>query len=228
MRSSAGRFTDPATLARKLQRLPAAHPMRDVVVLRTRCPRAQSHAARACCIGSLLDLAAHSVARGMPDAIALFESGAVYRAKAISADNLPEERHHALGGLLVTGAVAAFVRGATSFQAPRLTSSPPKGSEGWSRRSASSGPSACRAISLQGRAGNRSRRSCTQVAALRSSSVASGSAGVGEIHPNRRRRRGTSTPTRSPRSRSTSRGAHRRRARADHATRTLTSLPGRP
>jgi phenylalanyl-tRNA synthetase beta chain len=57
-------------------------------------------------VGSLLDVAARNRARGA-DRIALFESGAVYRAKRITAEDLADERHH-LGTLL-----GGPVRGAT-------------------------------------------------------------------------------------------------------------------
>ncbi|HEX3801687.1 MAG TPA: phenylalanine--tRNA ligase subunit beta [Solirubrobacteraceae bacterium] len=49
-------------------------------------------------LGSLLDVAARNRARGAT-AISLFESGAVYRSKALNAENLAEEPHH-LGALL--------------------------------------------------------------------------------------------------------------------------------
>ncbi len=49
-------------------------------------------------LGSLLDVAQRNRARGV-ETIALFESGAVYRAKHISAESLPEEPHH-LGAIL--------------------------------------------------------------------------------------------------------------------------------
>ncbi|HWD70399.1 MAG TPA: phenylalanine--tRNA ligase subunit beta [Solirubrobacteraceae bacterium] len=55
-------------------------------------------------LGSLLDVAARNRARGA-DAIAIFESGAVYRAESVSADALPEEPHHL--GALLTGPVRA-------------------------------------------------------------------------------------------------------------------------
>ncbi|HWE59062.1 MAG TPA: phenylalanine--tRNA ligase subunit beta [Solirubrobacteraceae bacterium] len=57
-------------------------------------------------LGSLLDVAARNRARGT-DAIAIFESGAVYEAESISTGHLPEEPHH-LGALL-----AGPVRAAT-------------------------------------------------------------------------------------------------------------------
>jgi phenylalanyl-tRNA synthetase beta chain len=49
-------------------------------------------------LGSLLDVAGRNRARGAA-AIAIFESGAVYRAESVSADTLPQEPHH-LGALL--------------------------------------------------------------------------------------------------------------------------------
>jgi phenylalanyl-tRNA synthetase beta chain len=53
-------------------------------------------------LGSLLDVTARNRARGA-DAIRIFESGAVYRAKAISADTLAQEPHHIAA--LLTGPV---------------------------------------------------------------------------------------------------------------------------
>jgi phenylalanyl-tRNA synthetase beta chain len=53
-------------------------------------------------LGSLLDIAARNHARGS-EAIAIFESGAVYRGATIDADRLPEEPHHL--GALLSGAV---------------------------------------------------------------------------------------------------------------------------
>jgi phenylalanyl-tRNA synthetase beta chain len=55
-------------------------------------------------LGSLLDVTARNRARGA-DAVAIFESGAVYRAEAVSPDALPEEPHHL--GALMTGPVRA-------------------------------------------------------------------------------------------------------------------------
>ncbi len=57
----------------------------------------QSHL-RTTLIGSLLDVAARNRARGA-EAVAIFESGAVYHAESVSAAQLPEEPHH-LGALL--------------------------------------------------------------------------------------------------------------------------------
>jgi phenylalanyl-tRNA synthetase beta chain len=53
-------------------------------------------------LGSLLDVAARNRTRGA-EAIALFESGAVYRGEAVSADQLPQEPQHL--GALLTGPV---------------------------------------------------------------------------------------------------------------------------
>lgn len=59
---------------------------------------------RSTLLGSLLDAARHNVARNGPD-VAIFESGAVYR--AISNGATPVEEHHALGALL-TGALGGW------------------------------------------------------------------------------------------------------------------------
>ncbi len=55
-------------------------------------------------LGSLLDVAARNRARGV-ERIALFESGAVYHAESVSADQLPAEPHHLAA--LLTGPVRA-------------------------------------------------------------------------------------------------------------------------
>ena len=63
----------------------------------------QSHL-RTTLLGSLLDVAARNSARGA-EAIAIFESGAIYRGDSITAATLPEEPHHL--GALLTGPVRA-------------------------------------------------------------------------------------------------------------------------
>jgi phenylalanyl-tRNA synthetase beta chain len=90
-------FADPRLLDRL--RLPADDPLRRVVTIEN--PMAETGSIlRPTLLGSLLDAAAHNRDRGRPD-LALFESGAVYRAEG---GPLPAE-HHALG-LLVHGALA--------------------------------------------------------------------------------------------------------------------------
>ena len=93
-------FTDPGLLDRL--RLGEDHPMRQVVRLENPLSEAQS-VMRPTLIGSLLDAARHNVSRNGPD-VAIFESGAVYRA---SRDDKPTEEHHALGALL-TGALGGW------------------------------------------------------------------------------------------------------------------------
>jgi phenylalanyl-tRNA synthetase beta chain len=102
-------FTDPGLLDRL--RLGEEHPMRQVVRLENPMSETQS-TMRPTLLGSLLDAARHNVSRNGPD-VAIFESGAVYRARhngASVGENhtlglLPVEEHHALGALL-TGALA--------------------------------------------------------------------------------------------------------------------------
>jgi phenylalanyl-tRNA synthetase beta chain len=91
-------FTDPGLLDRL--RLGGDHPMRRVVRLENPLSEAQS-IMRPTLLGSLLDAARHNVARNGPD-VAIFESGAVYRAAPDGA--LGADEHHALGALL-TGAL---------------------------------------------------------------------------------------------------------------------------
>jgi phenylalanyl-tRNA synthetase beta chain len=95
-------FTEPAVLDRL--RIPAGHPLRDVVQLENPMSEAQS-ILRPTILGSLLDVAAHNAARGMAD-VAIFESGTVYRRHADPSEPLADE-HHALAAL-VTGAVAGM------------------------------------------------------------------------------------------------------------------------
>ena len=160
-------------------------------------------------LGSLLDVAERNRARGA-DAIRIFESGAVYRAKAISADNLPEERHH-LGALL-----SGPVRRSTwrEQRPPRADFFAAKGVLAGAARGDRRRVGCAAERSRQGRAGPL-RRSCTQVVPLPSSSTASRSAGsersIRTSPPS-----GTST-TPSPASRSSSRRS-RRRSRSSSRT----------
>jgi phenylalanyl-tRNA synthetase beta chain len=96
-------FTDPGLLDRL--RLPDDHAMRDVVRLENPLSEAQS-IMRPTLLGSLLDAARHNVSRNGPD-VAIFESGAVYRAAHNGGGHsgMLADEHHALGALL-TGALA--------------------------------------------------------------------------------------------------------------------------
>jgi phenylalanyl-tRNA synthetase beta chain len=91
-------FTDPGLLDRL--RLPEDHALRQVVRLENPTSETQS-IMRPTLLGSLLDAARHNVARNGPD-VAIFESGAVYRATRNGAS--PVDEHHALG-VLLTGAL---------------------------------------------------------------------------------------------------------------------------
>jgi phenylalanyl-tRNA synthetase beta chain len=104
-------FTDPGLLDRL--RLPDDHAMRDVVRLENPLSEAQSMM-RPTLLGSLLDAARHNVSRNGPD-VAIFESGAVYRAAHNGAGNndLLADEHHALG-VLLTGALGG--RGSKSWR----------------------------------------------------------------------------------------------------------------
>ncbi len=96
-------FADPGLLDRL--RLPGEHPLRRVVRLENPMSEMQL-TLRPTLLGSLLDAARHNVARNGPD-VAIFESGAVYRAapgRATSNRATPVEEHYALGALL-TGAL---------------------------------------------------------------------------------------------------------------------------
>jgi phenylalanyl-tRNA synthetase beta chain len=95
-------FTEPGVLDRL--RIPPDHPMRAVVTIENPLSDGQS-ILRPTLLGSLLDAARHNVSRGA-GALALFESGTVYRAAGHgearadgSAESLASE-HHALGALL--------------------------------------------------------------------------------------------------------------------------------
>ncbi len=96
-------FAEPGVLERL--RIPAGDPLRDVVTLLNPLSESQS-ILRPTLLASLLDAAAHNVARNGPD-IAIFESGAVYRA---AAGGLADE-HHALGALLSGAATPRAWRG---------------------------------------------------------------------------------------------------------------------
>jgi phenylalanyl-tRNA synthetase beta chain len=99
-------FTEPALLDRLL--LGPDHPLRSVVQIENPLSEDQS-IMRPTLLGSLLDTARHNVARNGPD-LAIFESGAVYRAigdpapredrAPIPGSDRPAEEHHALGALL--------------------------------------------------------------------------------------------------------------------------------
>jgi phenylalanyl-tRNA synthetase beta chain len=104
-------FADPGLLDRL--RLPSEHAMRQVVRLENPMAETQSMM-RPTLLGSLLDAARHNVARNGPD-VAIFESGAVYRASGngapgekhrapgapqVPVGQRPVEEHHALGALL--------------------------------------------------------------------------------------------------------------------------------
>jgi phenylalanyl-tRNA synthetase beta chain len=98
-------FTDPWLFDRL--RLPAEHPMRDVVRLENPLSEAQS-IMRPTLLGSLLDAARHNVSRNGPD-VAIFESGTVYHA---SHDGPLAQEHHALGVLLSGALTPRSWRGA--------------------------------------------------------------------------------------------------------------------
>ncbi|HEY2283482.1 MAG TPA: phenylalanine--tRNA ligase subunit beta [Solirubrobacteraceae bacterium] len=91
-------FAEPALLDRLL--LEPGHPLRSVVKIENPLSEDQS-IMRPTLLGSLLDVARHNVARNGPD-LAIFESGAVYRAAdEDSGGDRPADEHHALGALLV-------------------------------------------------------------------------------------------------------------------------------
>ncbi len=86
-------FAEPGLLDRL--RLPAGHPLRDVVAIENPLSEELS-IMRPTILGSLLDAARHNVSRGAQE-IAIFESGGVYR----SGDtDTGAEEHHALAALL--------------------------------------------------------------------------------------------------------------------------------
>ncbi len=87
-------FAAPELLDRLL--LEADSPLRDVVAIENPMSEAQA-ILRPTILGSLLDAARHNVAHGRPD-LALFESGAVYRAAPAAEQGAQE--HHALAALL--------------------------------------------------------------------------------------------------------------------------------
>jgi phenylalanyl-tRNA synthetase beta chain len=112
-------FTDPGLLDRL--RLGEDHPLRQVVRIENPMSETQS-TMRPTLLGSLLDAARHNVARNGPD-VAIFESGAVYRAARVGAaveqnhesatvagdraSATPVDEHHALAALL-TGALGGW------------------------------------------------------------------------------------------------------------------------
>ncbi len=99
-------FAEPALLDRLL--LGDDHPLRSVVRIENPLSEDQS-IMRPTLLGSLLDAARHNISRNGPD-IAIFESGAVYRAPHAAtdaatggerpADDRPADEHQALGVLL--------------------------------------------------------------------------------------------------------------------------------
>jgi phenylalanyl-tRNA synthetase beta chain len=104
-------FTEPALLDRLL--LGDDHPLRRVIQIENPLSEDQS-IMRPTLLGSLLDAARHNLARNGPD-LAIFESGAVYRARAdrsgpdakgdpVPGSDRPADEHHALG-VLLTGAL---------------------------------------------------------------------------------------------------------------------------
>jgi phenylalanyl-tRNA synthetase beta chain len=101
-------FADPALLDRL--RLPPDDPMRDVVTIEN--PLSQSLSImRPTLLASLLDAARYNVSRDVDD-VRIFESGTVYRAADVLADE-----HHALGVLLTGSAAPASWRGGPRQQA---------------------------------------------------------------------------------------------------------------
>jgi phenylalanyl-tRNA synthetase beta chain len=98
-------FAEPALLDRL--RLPAGHPLREVVTIENPLSDWQS-ILRPTLLGSLLDAARHNVARNGPD-VAIFESGSVYRAGEGSP---PVDEHQALGALLTGAQLPRSWRGA--------------------------------------------------------------------------------------------------------------------
>ncbi|MGA8363390.1 MAG: hypothetical protein WB709_02600, partial [Solirubrobacteraceae bacterium] len=90
-------FAEPALLDRLL--LGPDHALRSVVRIENPLSEDQS-IMRPTLLGSLLDTARHNVSRNGPD-LAIFESGAVYRAVGErSGGDRPADEHHALGVLL--------------------------------------------------------------------------------------------------------------------------------
>jgi phenylalanyl-tRNA synthetase beta chain len=90
-------FAEPALLDRLL--LGPDHPLRSVVRIENPLSEDQS-IMRPTLLGSLLDAARHNVSRNGPD-LAIFESGAVYRAAGEKpGGERPADEHHALGVLL--------------------------------------------------------------------------------------------------------------------------------
>ncbi len=101
-------FAEPALLDRLL--LAPDHPLRNVVRIENPLSEDQS-VMRPTLLGSLLDAARHNVSRNGPD-LAIFESGAVYRAShEQSPGDHPADEHHALGVLLAGELEPASWRG---------------------------------------------------------------------------------------------------------------------
>jgi phenylalanyl-tRNA synthetase beta chain len=101
-------FADPALLDRL--RLPAGDRMRNVVTIDN--PLSQSLSImRPTLLASLLDAARYNVSRDVDD-VRIFESGTVYRAADVLADE-----HHALGVLLTGAAAPASWRGGPRHEA---------------------------------------------------------------------------------------------------------------
>jgi phenylalanyl-tRNA synthetase beta chain len=96
-------FAGPELLDRLL--VPSDHEMRRLVTLENPLSETQS-IMRPTLLGSLLDAARHNVSRNGPD-VAIFESGAVYRARDESPTHPLADEHHALGALL-TGALGGW------------------------------------------------------------------------------------------------------------------------
>jgi len=94
-------FAAPALLDRL--RLPAGHPMRNVVTVENPLSEDQE-TMRPTLLGSLLDAARHNVSRGASE-VSIFESGTVYRAwpDGAATGASPADEHQALGALLCGG-----------------------------------------------------------------------------------------------------------------------------
>jgi phenylalanyl-tRNA synthetase beta chain len=103
-------FTDPGLLERL--RIPAEHGLRRVVTLENPLSETQSMM-RPTLMGSLMDAASHNVSRGHAN-VAIFESGAVYRA---APEGPLADEHHALGALLTGELTPRSWRGGTPGEA---------------------------------------------------------------------------------------------------------------
>ncbi len=107
-------FTDPQICERLL--LPGDHPLRSLVVIENPMSSAQS-VMRPSLLPSLLDAAAHNLARGA-DGCALFESGTVYR-DGPDVGALLADEHHGLGATII-GPVRQPTWADTQPQAARI------------------------------------------------------------------------------------------------------------